>query len=172
MILCTTSTQVSLFDDGLNLGMNDVLPKPFTKDSLLGMLEKHLLHLKQMQQMQQMGYSIPAPIRNTQLIELPLNQSQSNRQQESSLPPSSSMDSLDDPNLQFSYNPDYNAIFGPSANTSTNEFPPPQATSTRKRRTETDRDSYEYLGQSRTVPRSGGDRRPPGKRARYNTPPW
>ncbi|KAK5116905.1 hypothetical protein LTR62_006626 [Meristemomyces frigidus] len=27
-------------------GMNDVLPKPFTKEGLLNMLEKHLLHLK------------------------------------------------------------------------------------------------------------------------------
>jgi hypothetical protein len=172
MILCITSTQVSLFDDGLNLGMNDVLPKPFTKDSLLGILEKHLLHMKQMQQMQQMGYSIPAPMKNTQLIELPSNQSQTNQQQESSLLPSSSMDSLDDPNLQFSYKQGYNAIFGPSPNTSTNEFPPPQAASTGKRRAETDRDTYEYLGQSRTVPRSVGDRRPSGKRARHNTPPW
>ncbi|KAL9026109.1 MAG: hypothetical protein Q9196_005175 [Gyalolechia fulgens] len=29
-------------------GMNDVLPKPFTKEGLLGMLEKHLGHLKKM----------------------------------------------------------------------------------------------------------------------------
>lgn len=29
-------------------GMNDVLPKPFTKDGLLDMLEKHLGHLKKM----------------------------------------------------------------------------------------------------------------------------
>lgn len=28
-------------------GMNDVLPKPFTRDGLLNMLEKHLGHLKQ-----------------------------------------------------------------------------------------------------------------------------
>lgn len=28
-------------------GMNDVLPKPFTKEGLLHMLEKHLAHLKQ-----------------------------------------------------------------------------------------------------------------------------
>jgi len=27
-------------------GMNDVLPKPFTKEGLLSMLEKHLGHLK------------------------------------------------------------------------------------------------------------------------------
>jgi osomolarity two-component system response regulator SKN7 len=27
-------------------GMNDILPKPFTKEGLLGMLEKHLIHLR------------------------------------------------------------------------------------------------------------------------------
>ena len=54
--------------------------------------------------MQEMGYSIPAPIKNQRLVELPSNESQTTQQQESSLPPSSSMDSLDDPNLQFSYN--------------------------------------------------------------------
>ncbi|KAJ5482909.1 Transcription factor SKN7 [Penicillium diatomitis] len=31
-------------------GMDDVLPKPFTRKSLLGMLEKHLVHLKTMAQ--------------------------------------------------------------------------------------------------------------------------
>ncbi|KAH6886732.1 hypothetical protein BKA70DRAFT_98322 [Coprinopsis sp. MPI-PUGE-AT-0042] len=33
-------------------GMNDILPKPFTKQGLLDMLEKHLMHLKVIQQMQ------------------------------------------------------------------------------------------------------------------------
>ncbi|OLL22498.1 Transcription factor prr1 [Neolecta irregularis DAH-3] len=33
-------------------GMNDILPKPFTKDGLLGMLEKHLIHLKTIKDMQ------------------------------------------------------------------------------------------------------------------------
>ncbi|KAH9955243.1 hypothetical protein BC827DRAFT_884141 [Russula dissimulans] len=32
-------------------GMNDILPKPFTKEGLLEMLEKHLIHLKAIQQM-------------------------------------------------------------------------------------------------------------------------
>lgn len=32
----------------IRTGMNDILPKPFTKDGLLGMLEKHLIHLKAM----------------------------------------------------------------------------------------------------------------------------
>lgn len=31
-------------------GMNDVLPKPFTKEGMLSMLEKHLIHLKQIHQ--------------------------------------------------------------------------------------------------------------------------
>ncbi|KAG6878519.1 hypothetical protein C0992_007970 [Termitomyces sp. T32_za158] len=31
-------------------GMNDILPKPFTKEGLLDMLEKHLMHLKVIQQ--------------------------------------------------------------------------------------------------------------------------
>jgi osomolarity two-component system, response regulator SKN7 len=30
----------------MNAGMDDVLPKPFTRKSLLDMLEKHLMHLK------------------------------------------------------------------------------------------------------------------------------
>lgn len=33
-------------------GMNDILSKPFTKQGLLDMLEKHLIHLKVMKQMQ------------------------------------------------------------------------------------------------------------------------
>ncbi len=32
----------------MRIGMNDVLPKPFTKEGLLSMLEKHLGHLKKM----------------------------------------------------------------------------------------------------------------------------
>ncbi|KAH9991218.1 HSF-type DNA-binding-domain-containing protein [Russula compacta] len=32
-------------------GMNDILPKPFTKEGLLEMLEKHLIHLKAIQQL-------------------------------------------------------------------------------------------------------------------------
>lgn len=34
-------------------GMTDVLPKPFTKEGLLNMLEKHLIHLKTVTQMEQ-----------------------------------------------------------------------------------------------------------------------
>ena len=42
-------------------GMNDILPKPFTRDGLLGMLEKHLMHLKAIQQMTNLPRSISAP---------------------------------------------------------------------------------------------------------------
>lgn len=34
----------------IQLGMDDVLPKPFTRKSLLDMLERHLVHLKTMPQ--------------------------------------------------------------------------------------------------------------------------
>ncbi|KAG5637640.1 hypothetical protein H0H81_003865 [Sphagnurus paluster] len=39
-------------------GMNDILPKPFTKEGLLDMLEKHLIHLKVIQQRMQ-STSVP-----------------------------------------------------------------------------------------------------------------
>jgi len=42
-------------------GMNDILPKPFTKEGLLGMLEKHLMHLKVIQQMAKVPRSIGIP---------------------------------------------------------------------------------------------------------------
>lgn len=43
------------------LGMNDVLPKPFTKEGLLHMLEKHLVHLKKpMTQVE--GMAAPQPV--------------------------------------------------------------------------------------------------------------
>jgi osomolarity two-component system response regulator SKN7 len=42
-------------------GMNDILPKPFTRDGLLGMLEKHLMHLKAIQQMTNLPRTIGPP---------------------------------------------------------------------------------------------------------------
>jgi osomolarity two-component system, response regulator SKN7 len=43
------------------IGMNDVLPKPFTKEGLLNMLEKHLQHLKKpLHGMDAMG--VPQPV--------------------------------------------------------------------------------------------------------------
>ncbi|KAF2760151.1 heat shock transcription factor 2, partial [Pseudovirgaria hyperparasitica] len=41
-------------------GMNDVLPKPFTKEGLLGILEKHLAHLKKSANMDPIGHPIQA----------------------------------------------------------------------------------------------------------------
>jgi len=41
--------------------MNDILPKPFTKEGLLDMLEKHLMHLKVMQQMTVIPRSVGVP---------------------------------------------------------------------------------------------------------------
>ncbi|KAI0934913.1 hypothetical protein AcV5_006603 [Taiwanofungus camphoratus] len=42
-------------------GMNDILPKPFTKDGLLDMLEKHLMHLKVIQTMSKVPRSVGIP---------------------------------------------------------------------------------------------------------------
>jgi len=42
-------------------GMNDILPKPFTKEGLLDMLERHLNHLKLIQQMSSVPRSVGIP---------------------------------------------------------------------------------------------------------------
>ncbi|KAF9646083.1 hypothetical protein BDM02DRAFT_3100448 [Thelephora ganbajun] len=42
-------------------GMNDILPKPFTKEGLFDMLDKHLMHLKAIQQ-QQLNSKVPRSI--------------------------------------------------------------------------------------------------------------
>ncbi|KAI0344926.1 hypothetical protein BDW22DRAFT_1325847 [Trametopsis cervina] len=42
-------------------GMNDILPKPFTKDGLLEMLERHLMHLKVIQTMAKIPRSVGIP---------------------------------------------------------------------------------------------------------------
>ncbi|KAH8117110.1 HSF-type DNA-binding-domain-containing protein [Phellopilus nigrolimitatus] len=44
-----------------NHGMNDILPKPFTKEGLLSMLEKHLTHLKTIQQLSRVPRSVGIP---------------------------------------------------------------------------------------------------------------
>lgn len=160
----------------LTIGMNDVLPKPFTKDSLLGMLEKHLLHMKQMQQMQQLGYPVPPlksqPQQQQRVIELPPDEQPPLPQPQPALPTTSLEDhlALEDPNI-FYENQNYAAMFGPNT---TAPFQPSRGTATTgKRRTASDRDPYEYLDSNQTVPRSnGGETQAPGKRARYNTPPW
>jgi len=161
--------------------MNDVLPKPFTKDGLLGMLEKHLLHLKQMKQMQEMGSSIPAPIKAQQrLIELPPESTSPQRQPSTSQQPQRSQQDVDDPNLQFAYDGDYANVFATSATnrTPTRQYataPTTSGGSDGKRRTANDHDPYELLEQGRNVPRSAAgttDGPAPVKKARYNTPPW
>lgn len=45
----------------MSSGMNDILPKPFTKEGLLSMLEKHLIHLKTVQKMDQIPKSLGLP---------------------------------------------------------------------------------------------------------------
>lgn len=153
--------------------MSDILPKPFTKDGLLGMLEKHLTHMKHMQELG--GYVIPAPMKTEQqrLVELPEQQNSTSQQQQQqeSVPLGTPLD--EEPPFQFSYDQDYSAIFG---NGSPTQLPPQHQnipTSTGKRRTASERDQYEYLEQGRGVPRStGGEGAAPGKRVRYNTPPW
>jgi hypothetical protein len=156
-------------------GMNDVLPKPFTKDSLLGMLEKHLLHLKQMKQMQELGYSIPAPIKtNQRLIELTPETTSPQQSQHAQTQPQPQ--DVDDGNLQFSYEGDYSNVFTANGTPRRPYAAPTSSGSRGKRRTVSDQDAqYEYVDQGRGVPRStagttGGPA--PVKKARYNTPPW
>jgi len=172
----------SLLTQILMAGMSDILPKPFTKDSLLGMLEKHLTHMKHMQELG--GYVIPAPIKSDRLVELPEQQNptsqqpqqqqqkQQRQQQQESMPLGTPLD--EERPFQFSYDQDYSAIFG-NGSTPT-QLPPQQQNipaSTGKRRTVSERDQYEYVEQGRSVPRStGGGGSAPGKRVRYNTPPW
>lgn len=47
----TSNTSPSQILDYLNSGMSDILPKPFTKEGLLQMLDRHLVHLKTMSNM-------------------------------------------------------------------------------------------------------------------------
>ncbi|KAG1725717.1 HSF-type DNA-binding-domain-containing protein [Suillus paluster] len=51
IISMTSNSKPSEIMTYYSSGMNDILPKPFTKEGLLDMLEKHLMHLKVIQQM-------------------------------------------------------------------------------------------------------------------------
>lgn len=51
IISMTSNSRPSEIMTYYSSGMNDVLPKPFTKEGLLDMLEKHLMHLKVIQEM-------------------------------------------------------------------------------------------------------------------------
>ncbi|OZJ05236.1 hypothetical protein BZG36_02298 [Bifiguratus adelaidae] len=52
IISMTSNTTDSDIMTYFNIGMNDILPKPFSRQSLYGMLEKYCAHLKEMQRMQ------------------------------------------------------------------------------------------------------------------------
>lgn len=151
----------------LTIGMNDVLPKPFTKDTLLGMLEKHLLHLKQMQKM---GSSIAPPIKpGAQIVDIPETQ-QSLRSQEPPIASNSLEDqpNFDENNLQFSYDQDYSIFTTPADPTSQTTFHIPPAA--KKRRPGTSRDQFEFTDD---VVKPSSDTTPATvKRVKYNTPPW
>jgi hypothetical protein len=150
--------------------MNDVLPKPFTKDSLLGMLEKHLLHLKQMQEV---GSSMPSLTENQRLIESPPDSRHATHPD--ALPQSTSRDkSPENLSVQFLHNQDYTTVYRPSTGGLENTYPQQQQRrapkSTGKRRTVGERDPFEDANRSRTLPRSAGHNRASGKRAKHNTP--
>jgi hypothetical protein len=143
--------------------MNDVLPKPFTKDSLLGMLEKHLLHLKQIQEV---GSSIPASIGSQRVIELATEPQHTTRSDP--LPPSTTFDTplpLEDP---FLHDRDYTTAYRQSTDSPRNTYPQ-QSTSKGKRRTVNEKNLFEDVDRSATLPSSAGHNRAAGKRTKYNT---
>jgi len=161
--------------------MNDVLPKPFTKDSLLGMLEKHLLHLRQMKQMQELGSSIPTPIKTQQrLIELPPDSTSPEKQPSTSQQPQQTQQDVDDANLRFPYDAEFANVFTTSATIGapTRQYaaaPTTSGASDGKRRTAGDDDPYEYLGPGGSILQSAAeitDGPSAAKKARYNTSPW
>ena len=146
--------------------MNDVLPKPFTKDSLLGMLEKHLLH---MTQMQEMGQSVPPPLESQRLIELD-PESQDHPLESTSL---KTPLPIDNSGVQFPYDRDYPGIFGAQSTQSPTFGPVPVAQTAEKRRVVSQRGPYEYHGQEGPIaPGSAGANEQRVKRVRHNTPPW
>lgn len=61
IISMTSNSKPSEIMTYYSSGMNDILPKPFTKEGLLDMLEKHLMHLKVIQQMSKVPRSIGVP---------------------------------------------------------------------------------------------------------------
>jgi hypothetical protein len=141
--------------------MNDVLPKPFTKDSLLGMLEKHLLHMKQMQEL---GQSVPPSLKTQRLIELDPEQDH-----QLNATPLNTPLPLENPGVQFPFERDYSTIF---SNQNPPNFGPAPIFQSEKRRAVSARDPFEYHGQERDAPHSVGIDDQRVKRVRYNTPPW
>ncbi|KAH7908514.1 HSF-type DNA-binding-domain-containing protein [Hygrophoropsis aurantiaca] len=61
IISMTSNSKPSEIMTYYSSGMNDILPKPFTKEGLLDMLEKHLMHLKVIQQMSRVPRSVGVP---------------------------------------------------------------------------------------------------------------
>ncbi|KAK0559052.1 kinase-regulated stress-responsive transcription factor skn7 [Tilletia horrida] len=61
IISMTSNSQPNELLTYMQNGMTDVLPKPFTKEGLLGMLEKHLIHLKTVTQMEQIPRQLGLP---------------------------------------------------------------------------------------------------------------
>ncbi|KLO14874.1 hypothetical protein SCHPADRAFT_871912 [Schizopora paradoxa] len=61
-------------------GMNDILPKPFTKEGLLTMLERHLSHLKVIQQMAKVPRSVGIPPLSDEGFDQALQQQQQQQQ--------------------------------------------------------------------------------------------
>ncbi|KIJ59721.1 hypothetical protein HYDPIDRAFT_100207 [Hydnomerulius pinastri MD-312] len=61
IISMTSNSKPSEIMTYYSSGMNDILPKPFTKEGLLDMLEKHLMHLKVIQQMSKVPRSVGVP---------------------------------------------------------------------------------------------------------------
>jgi len=51
IISMTSNSKPSEILTYISNGMNDILPKPFTRAGLMGILEKHLMHLKQIRRM-------------------------------------------------------------------------------------------------------------------------
>ncbi|KAJ7128378.1 HSF-type DNA-binding-domain-containing protein [Mycena epipterygia] len=65
IISMTSSSRPSEIMTYYSSGMNDILPKPFTKQGLLDMLEKHLTHLTMIQQKMSTSMRIPRPLTGT-----------------------------------------------------------------------------------------------------------
>lgn len=59
-------------------GMNDILPKPFTKEGLLNMLEKHLIHLKTVQKMDEIPKALGLPPLSEDQVQSVLNATAAN----------------------------------------------------------------------------------------------
>ncbi|KAE8259512.1 hypothetical protein A4X13_0g967 [Tilletia indica] len=61
IISMTSNSQPNELLTYMQNGMTDILPKPFTKEGLLNMLEKHLIHLKTVSQMEQIPRQLGLP---------------------------------------------------------------------------------------------------------------